>query len=123
MTFIKIIIGLAIMTAVLYFSQINAPLAQSMQGQELDTPEGGRVLIKYRCPCSKNYQLFIGPPKGGNFTSSKATKLYREYNLEPPAWSLGLARYYQLCLAYSSSGCFPIGPGGKHIRMVGTSVF
>ena len=115
----KIISFLAAITVVLYFLQINVPLAQSALG----LPFGGRVILKYPCPCSRNSQLFIGPPKGGAFTSSILTKIYREYNLNPPAWTLGLADAYAPCLMFALKICIPIGPGGPHIRMVGTSLF
>lgn len=110
-----------ITTAVLYFSGIDLPLAQGSL-LPIGKPFGGRVLIKYPCSCSLNSQLFIGPPKGGVFTSSILTKIYREYNLSPPAWSLGLADAYMPCLQFAFSICIPIGPGGPHIRMVGTSL-
>lgn len=82
---------------------------------------GGRILVKYNCPCSFNYQVFIGPPMGGSFTTDSGTIVYSNNNLEPPSWSLGLADGYAPCLEYATFGCVPIGPGGPRIRMLGTS--
>ena len=121
MTSVKIITFLTIITAVLYFSGINLPLAQGALGSGI--PFGGRVLIKYYCNCSNNYQLFIGPPIGGWFIEDSGTKIYREYNLNPPAWSLGLADANLQCLQYYGYTCVTAGPGGPHIRMVGTSLY
>jgi len=84
-------------------------------------PFGGRILTKYECPCSFNYQVFIGPPMGGSFTMDSGTTMYSNNNPEPPSWSLGLADGYAPCLEYATFGCVPIGPGGSRIRMLGTS--
>lgn len=122
MTFLKIIVLLMITAAVLYFSGIDLPLAQGAL-LPIGKPFGGRVLIKYYCNCSNNYQLFIGPPRGGWFIEDSGTIIYREYNLNPPAWSLGLADANLQCLQYYGYTCITAGPGGPHIRMVGTSKF
>ena len=85
-------------------------------------PFGGRIISKYRCPCSFNYQVFIGPPMGGSFTMDSGTNIYSNDNPEPPNWSLGLADGYAPCLDFDTViGCHPIGPGGARIRMMGTS--
>jgi len=117
----KIIIIFLFVTTVLYFLPASVPFTEGLVG--LGQPFGGRVVTKYNCSCSFNSQLFIGPPKGGNFTSDKGTIIYREKNLNIPAWTLGLADAHTPCLQYAGTACVPIGPGGPRIRMVGTSKF
>jgi len=117
----KIIVVVSVAVVALYFLPVSVPITKGLVG--LGQPFGGRVIVKYRCPCSFNSQIFIGPPRGGAFTSDSGTIVYRERNLNIPAWTLGLADAYVPCLQYSGTACVPMGPGGPRIRMVGTSKF
>jgi hypothetical protein len=82
-------------------------------------PFGGRILTAVPCTCSLTIWITVGPPVGGSFMITPATRVYRNYSPVPGKWTLGLADIEPLpCL--TKPFCEPVG-AGLPIRIMGTS--
>lgn len=85
------------------------------------SPFGGMVTKFIVCTCSSSILITVGPPVGGDFLVTPATKLYANFTFTPGHWVLGLALPTSLqCLVYAGTSCVNVG-SGKPIIMMGTS--
>lgn len=82
---------------------------------------GGRTLFKMYCPCSFSELIVVGPPVGGLFIITPATKLFDYKKVAIPNWNLGSAlSIYVPCLIPALVGCVPVA-FGKPVIYEGTS--
>lgn len=87
------------------------------------SPFGGRVSARIPCTCGADSLIFVGPPVGGQFILSPASRVYKNYGVFPPNWVLGLASGFSTCLVLVPSippTCVPSG-NGPIIKIMGTS--
>lgn len=105
----------------LIFLVANLLLPQSVLAVfGLSVPFGGMVLFEIPCTCSAGVMLIVGPPKGGSFILTPASRIYAKYQPLPGHWVLGLADATLPCVVGIPPACIPAGEGPA-IRMIGTS--
>lgn len=83
-------------------------------------PFGGIIMVQIPCTCSVGTLLIVGPPAGGEFILTPASKIYRNFSPFPSNWVLGLANGIAPCLVGTPPACFPVGRGPL-IRIMGTN--
>lgn len=115
-------IPLAISSPLSFTKPISLALAAAVS---LDRPFGGRVILNVPCPYSGGYAIIVGPPVGGTYVFTPASKIF-EYRLPfPTNWVLGLAGSVQVpCLIPGPFGIpvpNPAAPAGFPIIIMGTS--
>ncbi len=86
-------------------------------------PFVGRVLVKIPCTCTPGtFLVTVGPPRGGVFIQTPATRLYKYFKVSSPSWVLGMSPGFMTCMQGKPPACVPIGKGPIMLYL-GTSMF
>lgn len=98
-------------------------LPQSLSAFSLFKPFGGMVILTIPCTCSVGTLLVVGPPRGGLYILTPASRVYAKYSPISGRWVLGLAGAPLVCMVVIPTippSCVPAG-SGPAIIMTGTS--
>lgn len=82
---------------------------------------GGRITSTQKCDCQNSTLLEVGPPVGGRFMLTPATRRYRYGVFNIGTWVLGIAGSNEMeCSNPCIKGCCKAGSGNP-IKQVSTS--
>ena len=111
---------LALITIFVLVGSFFIPI--TAKGFNFQVPFGGRIITTIGCSCSPGTTwITVGPPRGGSFLKTPATRVYAKNRVQIGRAVLGLALPVQLpCLQTAVPACVPIGFGNP-INIIGTN--